>query len=121
VPARHLVLWDGECGFCRRCARWLGERDRDGLFEILPYQELPSPPMTPELEAACARAVHVITSDGTRLRAGRALLFAAEALGWRRTSRLLGLPPLVWLVELGYCLVARSRPLISRVLPREQR
>ena len=29
------------------------------------------------------------------------------------------LPPLVWLVELGYVLVARNRSLLSRWLPKE--
>ncbi len=118
---RHLVLWDGECGFCRRCANWIRERDREGLFETLPYQELPAPPMTPELEAACAKAVHVLTRDGARLRGGRAVLFVTEQLGWRWTSRLLRLPPLVWLVELVYQLVARSRRWVSRMLPAERR
>jgi predicted DCC family thiol-disulfide oxidoreductase YuxK len=117
---RHLLLWDGECGFCRRCVRWMRERDRAGLFETVPYQELSSPPMTPDLAQACARAVHVFTRDGARLRGGRAVLFVTEQLGWRRTSRVLGLPPLVWLVELGYRLVARNRRLVSRLLPAER-
>ena len=117
---RHRVLWDGECGLCRRCVAWIDERDRDGLFETIPYQELPSPPMTPELEAACAEAVHVLTADGARLRAGRAVLFVGEQLGWRRSSRLLRLPPMVWLVELAYRFVARNRRLVSRMLPAER-
>jgi len=77
--------------------------------------------MTPDLAAACAEAVHVFAADGTRLRGGRAVLFVLEGLGWRRTSRLLGLPPLVWLVELGYRGVARNRRLVSRLLPAERR
>ena len=118
---RHRVVWDGECGFCRRCVGWIRARDRDGLFETVPYQELPSPPMTPELEAACADAVHVLAADGARLRAGRAVLFVTERLGWRWTSRLLRLPPMVWLVEIAYRLVARNRRLVSRLLPAERR
>jgi len=117
---RHLLLWDGECGLCRRCVRWIGVRDRAGLFETVPYQELPSPPMTPDLALACAGAVHVFTRDGARLRGGRAVLFVTEHLGWRRTSRALSFPPMVWLVELGYRLVARNRRLVSRLLPAER-
>lgn len=83
----------------------------------MPYQEVPSPPMTEPLRRACARAVHVVESDGSLLRAGRASLRVLERLGWRRTARLLSLPPLVWAVELGYWLVARNRGLLGRWLP----
>jgi hypothetical protein len=30
-------------------------------------------------------------------------------------ARILGLPPLVWLVELGYAIVARNRSFFSRL------
>jgi predicted DCC family thiol-disulfide oxidoreductase YuxK len=73
--------------------------------------------MTPELSRACARAVHVITRDGRILRAGRACLFALGEIGWSRLLiRLLAAPPLVWLVEAGYWIVARNRGLFSRIL-----
>ena len=70
--------------------------------------------MTAALERACADAVHVIRSDGVQLRAARACLFVLDQIGWRRTACLLSLPPLAWLVELGYWLVARNRMLFSR-------
>jgi hypothetical protein len=72
--------------------------------------------MTPALYAACERAVHVVRSDGTVLRAGRATLFILEKIGWGWAARLLLLPPFVWCVELGYALVARNRPFFSRFL-----
>ena len=72
--------------------------------------------MTRELAEACETALHVVTDDGRVLKAGRACLFALAVLGWRRTARLLSLPPLVWVVELGYRLVARHRPFFARFL-----
>ena len=72
--------------------------------------------MTPELYAACEHAIHVIRADGGVLRAGRASLFVLEQIGWRRTARLLALPPFVWAVELGYRIVAANRPFFSRFL-----
>jgi len=113
---RHLVLWDGECAFCGRCVDWARERDASGHFEFAPYQSVDAPLMTPALRLACARAVHVCTRDGRTLVAGRAALFILEDLGWRRSSRLLALPPLVWCVELGYRLVARNRHFFGRFL-----
>ena len=114
--SRHLLLWDGACGFCRRAIERVRRRDRDHRFDIVAYQDAPSPPMTPELAEACRRAVHVITADGQVLRAGRASLFVLGQTGHPILARLLALPPMVWLVELGYTLVARNRSLVSRLL-----
>jgi predicted DCC family thiol-disulfide oxidoreductase YuxK len=118
VSDRHLLLWDGACGFCRRIADAVRRRDREHRFEIVPYQQAPSPPMTPELAAACRTAVHVITADGRVLRAGRASLFVLGETGHTALARLLGWPPFIWLVELGYLIVARNRSFFSRLLPK---
>lgn len=111
-----LVLWDGDCGFCARSVEWARRRDTEGRLCFVPYQRVPSPPMTPELARACAQAVHVITPDRRVLRAGRASLYVLERAGWTWRARILGVPPLVWLVELGYRLVAANRDLAGRLL-----
>lgn len=116
----NLVLWDGSCGLCQRATTWIAERDAAHQFELIPYQQAPSPPMYPALQARCAKAVHVITVSGQTLRAGRASLFVLDKLGFRRTAWLLGRRPLVWLVELGYWLVARNRRFFGRFLFRRQ-
>jgi predicted DCC family thiol-disulfide oxidoreductase YuxK len=116
ATGRHLVLWDGECGFCGRCVDWAARRDADGLFEFAPYQEVPAPPMTPELLRLCPRAVQLIRSDGSRLAAGRAVLFVTERVGWPRLSRFLCRAPMIWAVEFGYAIVAANRRTFSRLL-----
>ncbi len=75
--------------------------------------------MTPELAKACGRAMHIVCRDGTLLRAGRAALFLASEIGWRRSSRFLSKPPMIWFVELGYALVARNRRLTGRIFFRK--
>ena len=82
----------------------------------MPYQDAPSPPMTAELARQCARAVHVITPDGRTLRAGRASLHVMGLVGWRRFASVFSAPPLVWLVEVGYWIVARNRPFFARFM-----
>ena len=73
--------------------------------------------MTPELRHSCRRAMHVLLPDGRVLRAGRGSLFVLEQLGLGRLwLRLLALPPLIWLVELGYLIVARNRSFFGRFL-----
>lgn len=111
------LLWDGECGFCRRMVRWVVRRDRRGSFRAVPYQEAPSPPITPALRAACAEAVHVVRPDGEILRAGRACLYILERLGWG-ASRLLARSPWIGAVELGYRLLVRHRGPLGRLATR---
>jgi len=116
VSAPALLLWDGQCGFCRRSVEWAQRRDTGHTFQAVPYQQAPSPPMTPELRKACGRAVHLVMPDGALLRAGRACLWVLERVGFPVLARVLRVPPLVWAVEVGYWLVARNRQLASRLL-----
>ena len=109
-----LLLWDGKCGFCRRCVAWVERADKEGRFQAMPYQEAPSPPMTDALARACAHAVHLVEPDGRVLRAGRAVLRVLEQLGWGPLARLLQTPPFIWAVELAYMIVARNRLVFSR-------
>ena len=116
MSAPALLLWDGQCGFCRRSVEWAQRRDTGHTFQAVPYQQAPSPPMTPELRKACGRAVHLVMPDGGLLRAGRACLWVLERVGFPVLARVLRVPPLVWAVEVGYWLVARNRQLASRFL-----
>ena len=117
APGRHLVLWDGECGFCRRFAGWLKEHDPDDRFEPEPYQQIPSPPM---LREACAQALHVVTDRGELLRGADAVLFVYEQLGWRAAGWARR-SPLLPVLELGYRWVAANRRFVSRWLFRRER
>jgi len=64
--------------------------------------------------------VHVITTEGKVLRAGRASLYVLERLGWGAFARFLTYPPMIWLVELGYFIVARNRRFFGRFLFRSR-
>jgi len=116
AQGQYWLLWDGDCGFCRRAVYWALGRDRAGLIAPQPYQQISWPPMDEALAAACRLAVHLRHPDGRQERAGRACLTVLELVGYRRTVRLLRLWPLVWGVEIGYWLVARNRMLFSRWL-----
>ena len=39
---RNWVLWDGECGLCRRFAEWVEREDRGQRFRVVPFQQAPS-------------------------------------------------------------------------------
>ncbi len=110
--ARHLVLWDGECGFCRRSVEWVAAQDKRGALDFKPYQSVA---LAPSLQEACSHAMHVIKADGTVIKAGRAALFCGlftRFSGWAR----IGMWPIFLpFVELGYAFVARNRNLVSKL------
>ncbi|MBL9214054.1 MAG: lipase maturation factor family protein [Opitutaceae bacterium] len=107
---RPLLLWDGDCRFCRLWAdRWREEygarvdfapaRSQAGRFPEIPA-------------AAFDEAVQFVTPDG-RVFAGAAALLHARAHGTGRPG-LLGriyarVPGGAWLLEAAYRLVARRR------------
>jgi predicted DCC family thiol-disulfide oxidoreductase YuxK len=82
-PARPLLVYDGDCGFCLRwIERWralTGER-----VEYAPYQRVAArlPDVPPE---DFLRAVHLVEPDGRRSRAAEAVfrsLARAPGLAW---------------------------------------
>ena len=54
------------------------------------------------------------------LRAGRAVLFLLGLVGYRWLVWPLQLPPLIWLVEIAYEIVARNRPFFARFMFRDE-
>lgn len=117
---KHLVLWDGECGFCRRTAHWFVSHDRTGTLTQCAYQKAPSPPMTPELFVACEFAVHLALADGRVLKAGEATLYLFDCVGWGLVARVLRVPPFVWGVEPLYRFIANHRNLFARFFFRKE-
>jgi predicted DCC family thiol-disulfide oxidoreductase YuxK len=113
VTPKHLVLWDGDCGFCRRAVQWLLKNDRYGRLTAIPNQEAD---ISPELRAQCQNAVHVVKSDGSILRAGRAMLFCVEQTRWHQLARIGEWAIFIPFIELGYAFVARNRALFSKFL-----
>lgn len=114
TSARHWLIWDGQCDLCVRSIAWVRKLDRRAQFQAVPFQSLPPELQVQVNHAMLSQGVHVITADGRVIRAGRAVLFILEQLGYRWVARMLSLPPFVWLVELGYALVARFRKRLSR-------
>jgi hypothetical protein len=77
--------------------------------------------MTPDLRQAARRAIHVVTCDGQHYAAGWAILFVLEEIGWHPTLARLGQHrPCIWLIEVGYWVVARNRSFVGRFLFRAE-
>lgn len=117
---KPLLLWDGDCGFCARCANWLQAQDHARLFDITPHQSKDEAFLAKyHLDrAACNREIQLITGNGTVLGGALAVNFFLEkyfpwAWGIRIIKRL---PPLLALEKTLYSVVAKNRPLLSKWL-----
>lgn len=102
-------------------AAWCRRHDRADRLNFVPSQEGPAEVMTPAMVEASEKAVQVVTAEGARISAGRAVLFILGQLGWKRFERIFSWPPLLFFVELGYSLVAGHRVFFSKILFRREK
>ena len=110
VRGRPVVLYDGECAFCRVCARLLRRLDRGGRLDLLDFNRPEADPILAALPAAERRtALHLADIDGRVYSAGPALQRAlTEALG-PSAERLLTNAAIAELVDAAYSIVAAQR------------
>lgn len=113
---KFILLWDGECQLCRRASLWLKYWDKKDEFTTYPYQDAPTPPMTPDLYRECEFGIHIVKPDGSIINKGRAAMFALERFGWGWFARLMTYPPFIWVIELGYHFVAENRPWLANFI-----
>ena len=119
---RLVVLYDRDCGLCTASARRLRRWDRHGRLELLPLQDVDGADR-PGLAAAVSglplkSALHVVDEATGDVRSGGdASLAIGAALPGGRVVRVLGVvPPVRWIVGLGYDVIARNRHRIGRWL-----
>ena len=107
---RPVVLYDGDCAFCRVCARILRRLDRGNCLVLLDFNRPEADSLLAPLPADKRRtALHVAEANGTVHSAGPALRRAlAEALD-PGAERLLSTPPISRIVDAAYRIVAARR------------
>ncbi len=115
-PLKPVLLFDGGCGFCRHWVeRWRARTG--GRVEYAPSQEAGA--RFPKLDpAGFAEAVYLVEPGGRVSRGAEAVFRSlAYAGGWRRAPEFVyeRVPPFRGASELAYRLVARRRPLFSRL------
>lgn len=124
VRGRPVVLYDGQCAFCRVCARALRRLDRDNRLDLLDFNHSEAEALLAPLPAAERRtALHVADTEGSVHSAGPALRRAlAEALG-PGAERLLTHAAVAPVVDAAYRVVAARRHhlgWIERFMPQRE-
>jgi predicted DCC family thiol-disulfide oxidoreductase YuxK len=114
VAAERLTLvYDGECRFCTRTARWVERQDRRGRVSVRASQEagfIESVGLTRE---EVARAAWAVEPGGRKFEGAAAINRVLAELGgaWSVVELLYRVPPLRWVEDRYYARVARRRAL----------
>jgi len=84
APPRPLLIFDGDCGFCRRWAgRW--QRAAGGALDFLPFQDETAAQQFPEIPRQdFTRALHAIFPDGSVRTGAEAVFRSLAAAGVKR-------------------------------------
>ena len=112
--SRPALIWDGDCGFCARCAAFIAARTPH--VETIKFQELGD--RFPQIDRPdCAKAVQFVRADGSTARAGRALFAAlGEAPGWGWLRKFYFVPGVTVGTEAGYRFTANNRAKASKLV-----
>jgi len=123
---RPTLLFNDECGVCRRIARWVRavaqDQGKDSLLDVQAIGEDPQAlrALNPTLDIwATYDTVHLLMPDGSILLGGQAV---AEVLRYLPTTRwfswcfgisILGWQPFQQVLDLAYTILADVRPIFG--------
>ena len=113
---QFTLVYDGECGLCRRSVERLRAWDADGRLRLVPFQApgvLARYPEIPEIEFR--KAVQLIAPDGRHWSGADAVEQALRQAGKRRLARLFTLPLARPIARRVYRWVARNRSWLGRI------
>ncbi|MFO7894132.1 MAG: DUF393 domain-containing protein [Longimicrobiales bacterium] len=118
-PADHeqyTVVYDGECGICRRSVERLRAWDTEGRLRFVPFQAPGVMDRYPQIpERAFHEAVQVIAPDGRHWSGADGVERALEQTrGGRRLAWAFKLPFARPIARRVYRWVARHRPFLAR-------
>jgi predicted DCC family thiol-disulfide oxidoreductase YuxK len=111
--SRPVLVFDGDCGFCTTCARFLQRWVvRGASSSVAPWQRLDLEDLGLTAEECQAAVQWVGAGDGVRAVRGHLAIAAALRAGhlvWRPAGLLLMAPGLSWLAGRAYSWVAGHR------------
>jgi len=112
------VLYDGTCGFCVECARWLHAQPQLIKLELLAASTIAARSRYPTLTTGEGKEeLIVVDDDGGVYRGTHAWIMCLWALReYRSVAEKLARPALLPLARATFALVSRSRKPLSRWL-----
>lgn len=109
VIAPPMLVFDGDCGFCTRSARWLVDHARPRAA-VVPWQAIPLERWSLS-EARCRAAVQFVTETGGVLEGAPAIagLLSTSRAPWPVAARIMTTPPIAAIAARVYAQIAAHR------------
>jgi len=106
-----ILIYDGECGFCKKWVDWIRKRDKAQQLEYLPCQSNERKQRFPQInEMDCLKAMHVVLSDGPIFSGADAAPHILRALpGWQWCAAMFKIPGALLVARPVYRSIARNR------------
>lgn len=106
-----VLVYDGECNFCRRSVERIRKRDAAGAIECVPRQADGLTDRYPQLlEGDFNTGMRLIEPDGTVHVGADAMYHVMRELPrWRRLAWLYNVPGIHWLSRKVYAWIAANR------------
>ena len=111
ADGRVTLVYDGECEFCTRLARWVERQDRRGRVSVRANQEAGAIESLGLTRAEVDRAAWVVEPGGRKFEGAAAINRVLRELGgvWSVLGFLYLVPPVRWVEDRYYRRVARRR------------
>ena len=108
---RLTLVYDGECEFCERLARWVERRDRREQIAVRPNQEAGLIERLGLSRGEVARASWAVEPGGGRFEGAAGINRVLRELGggWHFLAALYRVRPIHWVEDSYYRRVARRR------------
>ncbi len=105
------LVYDGECDFCARLARWVGRKDLRGLVQVRLNQEPGLIDRFGLSREEVDRAAWVVEPGGRKFEGAAAINRVLAEFGgvWSALAHLYAVPPIRWVEDRYYARVARRR------------
>jgi predicted DCC family thiol-disulfide oxidoreductase YuxK len=111
ADGRLVLVYDGECEFCTRLARWVEQRDRKDRVAVKPSQESGLTEALGLTRVEVGRAAWAVEPGGRKFEGAAAINRVLRELGggWSLAASLYGVAPVRWVEDAYYRRVARRR------------
>jgi predicted DCC family thiol-disulfide oxidoreductase YuxK len=120
MATRPILFYDGDCRFCRACARAIASLDRTRSIALLPFDDSSANEMLASVpEDMRDESMHLVQPDGWVLSGGDALIELARLLpgGSHLADAARRYDALHKVFRSGYDFVARHRGQFSKIAP----
>ncbi|MBI1373506.1 MAG: DUF393 domain-containing protein [Phycisphaera sp.] len=116
TPARPVIVFDGDCPFCRQQIAKIRRMDRHDVFEYVPRQAEGLEQRFPKLaEGDFNTGMRLVHVDGTIDIGADAVYGIARRVGWWRWfAWLYRVPVLKQICRAGYAWIARNRQRLGK-------